>query len=172
MRGNVYYQACWEQAANTFYLHQSWWWGGCWQPVGCVSLLEPSPWVTSEGLWCSQAAALGYDRFHTASNCFCASSLQTHLVSGTQVPLEKLLYLTWHEQPTAEPAVVTGIWSWPEFLCVVSLLVGKQNMDVFVKNLGCFCEMTNFSSRTKDYNASSGCEVFPSWPWSAARGIH
>lgn len=32
--------------------------------------------------------------------------------------------------------------------------------------------MSNFSYRTKDYNASSSCKVFPTRPGSVARGIY
>lgn len=40
--------------------------GGCWEPVGCVSLLGPSPRVTCDGSLCSQVAALGNYGFHVA----------------------------------------------------------------------------------------------------------
>lgn len=96
MGGNVYYQACWEQAANTFYLHgeparsagiSADGGGGCWEPVGCVSLLGPSPWVTSESLNAAKQLLWGITDF-TLHETFSSFSLQIHLVSGDQVPLE------------------------------------------------------------------------------------
>lgn len=47
--------------------------------------------------------------------------------------------------------------------------VGKHSAHVLTKNT---CDMTNFSDRTKDYNASSSCKVLPSRPRPAARGIY
>lgn len=72
--------------------------GGCWEPVGCLSLLlpfwDPLPGSPLVVFYAAKLLLWGVTDFTLHQTLFPAFSLQTHLVSGIQVPLENSCFIS------------------------------------------------------------------------------
>lgn len=153
-----------------------WWWLVVGESVGCLSMFLPFWELLSAVLLCGVKLLLWgiIIALVVHKPIFTALRLQTYLGSSMGSSQRNyLLHPCWCEQPIPHrPTIVS--WqaeSWLDFMCVLFLCL-LENIICMCLWRRVFCEITNFSYRTKDYNASSSCKVFPSRPRSVARGIY
>lgn len=84
----------------------------------------------------------GVTDFILHETLFPAFSLQTHLVSGIQVPLQNSCFISLDMNNLHQSLLwLVRVWNLARLsLCCFSA-VGKQNMRVFMKSTGVFCEI-------------------------------